>query len=78
MSNNLCKSCFNLNEVNKENITVQQIIATYSDLNKYKKWEISENNRYCIYKAKKMLGSKIIVYDKNLRKIIVDKKGGWI
>ena len=73
----LCKSCSSLSEVERDNSLVQKVIATNSDLKKYKKWELSENNQYCIYKAKKMLGSKIIVYHKNLKKIIIDKKGGW-
>jgi hypothetical protein len=77
MNNNLCQSCSKLSEVSKDHSRVQEAISVSSDLKKYKKWEMSENNRFCVFKAKKMLGSKIIVYDKNLKKIIIDKKGGW-
>ena len=77
LQNELCKSCSSMSEVQKENTSIQQVIAIDSDLRKYKKWELSENNRYCIFKAKKMLGSKIIVYHKGQKKIIIDKKGGW-
>lgn len=77
LNNKLCNSCSALYEVEKEHSAIKQVIAADADLNKYKKWKLSENNRYCICKASKMLGSKIIVYDKNSKKIIVDKKGGW-
>ncbi len=77
LSNDLCSSCSKISEVEKENPSVQAAILADSDLVKYKKWELAENSKYCIFKAKKMFGSKIIVYHKELKKIIVDKKGGW-
>ena len=73
----LCQTCSNLSEIDRENSRVQEVIHANSDLRKFKKWEMSENNHYCIFKAKKTLGSKIIVYDKGFQKIKVNKKGGW-
>ena len=73
----LCQSCSKLSEVSKENNLVQKAILANPELRKYKKWEVSENSRFCIFKAKKMLGSKIIIYDKDQSKIVLDKKGGW-
>ena len=77
LQNKLCTSCSNMSEIQRDSNIVQQVIAVNSEFKKYKKWEGSENNRYCIFKAKKMLGSKIIVYHKEQKKIILDKKGGW-
>ncbi len=77
MDGNLCETCTSFSEVKKEHPLVQQIITINSDLEKYKKWELSENNQFCIYKAKKMLGNKNIIFDKKQNKIVIEKKGGW-
>jgi len=77
IKNNLCSTCNNLISIKKENPEVQQIILMDSNLKKYNNWESKSNNRYLIFKAKKMLGTKIIVYDKNKNQILVNKKGGW-
>ncbi len=76
MNGNLCETCTSLSEVKKEHPLVQQIITVNPDLGKYKKWELSENKQFCICKAKKMFGSKNIIFDKKQNKIVLEK-GGW-
>jgi len=77
MSGKKCQTCSNFTEAKREDQIVQKAILVNSDLKKYKKWEYSENSQFCIYKAKKMFGSKTVILDKKQNKIIVERKGGW-
>lgn len=74
----LCKTCSSLRSLDKKSPQVQEIISKDDELKKYKKWECSTNNKYSIFKAKKIFGSKIVVYDKFQKKIVVIKKRGWL
>lgn len=72
-----CATCTSLHEVSPNHSSVQEFLLVNPDYSKYKKWESATNDRFSVFKIKKLLGSKIIVYDKTQKKIIVDKKGGW-
>lgn len=76
MSKNICVTCNKLTEVNVNDSDVQNAIRTDPELAKYKKWEKSINNEFIIFKAKKTLGSKILVMKKETGKIIESRKGG--
>lgn len=78
VKNNQCHTCDELNSVDSNNSNVLEMILINSDLGKYKKWECATNSKYSIFRAKKMFGKKIIVFDNVEKKIIVDKKGGWL
>ena len=72
-----CKTCSSLQPLDKKSPKIQKIISKDDELKKYKKWEYSTNKKYSIFKAKKLFGSKIIVYDKSQKKILKIKNKGW-
>ena len=74
----LCVTCGTLQQLDKDSPEVRRVIQANPDMAKFKKWNGSANNRFSIFKAKKMLGSRIIVYDRAQDRIILDKKAGWI
>ena len=78
VKNNQCHTCDELVNVETNDSKVLEVILINSDLSKYKKWECATNSKFSIFRAKKTFGKKIIVLDKIQRKIIVDKKGGWL
>ena len=78
VKNNQCHTCDELVSVETNDSKVLEVILINSDLGKYKKWECATNSKFSVFRAKKMLGKKIIVFDKIQEKIIVDKKGGWL
>ena len=73
-----CSTCSELTVVDLTNSMVQEIISVNSDLSKYKKWEHSSNKKISVFRIKKMFGKKILVFDKLQKKVIVDKKDGWV
>ena len=77
VSNQLCNTCNNMKETENNSSIIQEAIAAYSDLKKVKKCECSSNNKYSVFKIKKLFGSKFIVYDRIKKEIIISKKGGW-
>ena len=77
VQNNYCNTCNNFIPISSDSSEVSEIVSMDSELGKFKKWEHTSNSRFSMYKAKKMFGKKIIVYDKQLKQIIVNKKGGW-
>lgn len=77
VKNGLCNTCGELVSIDSKDSKVLEVISIDSELEKYKKWECAVNSKFLVFKAKKMLGKKIIVFDKIHRKIIVDKKDGW-
>ena len=78
VENSTCHTCEALSEIDSKDSQILDLISINSDYNKYKKWECSTNSKFSIFRAKKMLGKKIIVLDKLQHKIILDKKGGWL
>ena len=78
VKNNQCHTCDELVNVETNDSKVLEVILINSDLGKYKKWECATNSKFSIFRAKKTFGKKIIVLDKIQRKIVVDKKGGWL
>ena len=72
-----CDTCKKLQPVEKEHQEVQDIILVYKELEKIKKWECSANKKFSVFKIKKLLRSKIIVYDKIKKEVVIHKKGGW-
>ncbi len=73
-----CSTCKMLKPLDRDGPEVTRVIRMNPDLAKFKKWQGSANSRFSIFKAKKMLGSRLVIYDMNLDKIILDKRGGWI
>lgn len=73
-----CKTCKTLTSTQKENSMIQELITINPEFSKHNKWEYSANNRYAIFKLKKFIRSKIIVYDKINRRIINTRKGGAV
>ena len=78
VSGKQCNTCKKLQLVEKGHQEVQDIILVDKELGKIKKWECSTNKKFSVFKVKKLLGHKIIVYDKIRKQIIVRKKGGWL
>ena len=78
VSHKQCTTCKNLSSVDFDDSKVMEIIQLNSELDKYKKWEYSTNSKFEIFLAKKTFSKKIIVYDKEEKKIIIDKKHGWL
>jgi hypothetical protein len=76
--NNQCRTCENIVKIDSNDSKVLEIIKLDSNLGKYKKWECATNIRFSIFRAKKMLGKRFIVYDKFQNEIIVNKKGGLL
>lgn len=76
VSKNTCLTCSNLTEVNTENDAIKELVAKYPEYLKSKKWEVSSNNRFHIFRIKKLLGSRIIVFDRKTNSIVMEKKGG--
>ena len=55
---------------------ISMIIGEEPELGKFKKWEGASNSKIAVFKAKKMLGSRIIIFDVRQGRIISsDKKG---
>lgn len=76
ISKNTCATCNKLTEVSMDDFDVQNVIRIDPELGKYKKWEKSMNSDFIIFKAKKTLGSKILVIKKETGKIIESRKAG--
>lgn len=74
----LCATCKTLQPLDKDSPEVRRVVQADSNLAKFKKWNGSANNRFSVFKTKKMLGSRIIVYDRLQDRIVVDRKAGWI
>ena len=77
VQNSHCNTCNNFISISSDSSEVSEIVSMDSELGKFKKWEHASNSRFSMYKGKKMFGKKIIVYDKQQKQIIVNKKGGW-
>jgi hypothetical protein len=77
ISDQLCISCKNMQEVENSSPIIQEAIVAYSDLKKVKKCECASNSKYSMFKIKKLFGSKFIVYDRTKKQVIISKKGGW-
>tara|TARA_B110000495_G_scaffold203301_1_gene226425 strand:- start:1577 stop:3148 length:1572 start_codon:yes stop_codon:yes gene_type:complete len=75
---NKCNTCNVLTGIDSKDSKILDLISINSDFNKYKKWEYSTNSKFSIFRVKKMIGKKIIVLDNIQRKIIVNKKEGWL
>jgi len=78
VSDKQCTACKNLSSIDSDDSKVLKIISLNSELEKYKKWEYSTNTRFEIFLAKKTFSKKIIVYDKDDDRIIINKKHGWL
>ena len=78
VSDKQCETCKNLSSIDSDDSKVMQIISLNSELDKYKKWGYSTNSKFEIFLAKKTFSKKIIVYDKEEKKIIINKKHGWL
>jgi hypothetical protein len=78
VSDKQCKTCKNLSNVDSNDSRVLEIIQLNSEFDKYKKWEYSTNSKFEVFFAKKTFSKKIIVYDKEEKKIIINKKHGWL
>jgi len=65
-----CTTCSNLKSTDRENPQVKSLIAKYPQYQKHKKWEVGMNTKYLVFKAKKFLGSKIIVTTKDTLQIV--------
>ena len=78
VSDKQCKTCKSLSGIDSDDSKVLEIIQLNSELDKYKKSEYSTNSKFDIFFAKKTFSKKIIVYDKEEKKIIVNKKHGWL
>jgi hypothetical protein len=76
VSGKQCDTCKKLQSIEKEHQEVQDVILVYKELEKIKKWECSVNKKFSVFKIKKLLGSKIIVYDKIKKEIVINKKEG--
>lgn len=75
---NQCGTCRKLTAIDSNDSQVLEIIKIDSDLDKYKKWECATNSKFVIFLAKKTFGKKIIVFDKDQEKIVINKKAGWL
>ena len=78
IQNSICNTCSSLSQIEHSDSIVGELIQLDSELSKYKKWEYATNSKFSIFKAKKTLGKRIIVLDKENKKIIINKKDGWI
>lgn len=75
VSKNICLTCMNLTETDHANTTIRELVSKYPQYAKSKKWKLSTNNKYHIFRMKRLFGHEIIVYDKESKKIILVKKG---
>ncbi|MCY4490222.1 MAG: hypothetical protein OXC46_02020 [Thaumarchaeota archaeon] len=73
-----CTTCRTLKPLDKDDPEVRRVIQSDPNLAKFKKWSGSSNNRFSIFKVKKMFGNRIIVYDKTQDMVIINSKAGWI
>ena len=74
----LCVTCGILQPLDKDSSEVRRVVQADPNLAKFKNWKGSANEKFSIFKTKKMLGSRIIVYDRHRDRIVVNKKAGWI
>ncbi len=71
-----CITCSNMRTMSVDDVLVSEVIKVEPDLRKFKKWEGASNSKIAVFKAKKMFGSRIIVFDVLQKQILSkDKKG---
>lgn len=74
----LCVTCGNLRPLDSHDGMVARVVQADPKLAKFKKWSGSKNEKYHVFRVKKLFGSRIITYDVIQDRILVDKKAGWI
>ena len=66
ISKGKCTTCSNLQSTDREHPQVKLFIEKYPQYQKHKKWEFGGNEKYLIFKAKKLFGSKLSLLQKTL------------
>lgn len=71
-----CATCRALRQAGASDPAVQRVIEANAELAGYKKWKRAENRRFVVLRAKKMIKNRLVVYDKEEGRVVVNR-GGW-
>tara|TARA_Y100000996_G_C22386911_1_gene587509 strand:+ start:618 stop:821 length:204 start_codon:yes stop_codon:yes gene_type:complete len=67
-----------MKQMSTDDSLISMIIGEEPELGKFKKWEGASNSKVAVFKAKKMLGSRVIIFDVKQGKIISSNKKGLL
>ena len=74
----LCVTCGMLQPLDRDSPEVHIVVQADPNLAKFKKWYGASNSKFSVFKIKRTLGNRIIVYDRVENIIVINKKAGWL